>query len=197
MNNYRIFPLLLVTFIVLAIAAVIQSTIGNQAASQRLTPTPEVTDAAPQTGSLLRVFPELAVLDIQAVRIENPTDDQSLTIVRDSSGNWTSPDLEGTLDTNLATDVARTIVLLPYGRSINILNDTDLGDFELAPTPQYLISIVLSDGTGHILAVGKLSESDPIYYVLVDERDEILEVERGPIEFLTNFLNSPPVNLTN
>lgn len=192
MNNNRLFPLLLGTFIVLAIAAVVQNTIGNSAL-----PTPEQTESPLASGTLLRVFPDLAVLDIQAVRIDDPTADQSFTIVRDANGNWTAPEVTGTLDAGAASDIARTIILLPYGRSINILPDTDLSEYGIAPDPEYLISVILQSGDAHIIAVGKIADDDPIYYAVVDERDEILEVERGAIDFLTNFLDSPPVNLTN
>lgn len=186
MSNRRLVPLLLGAFIILAIVVVLQNPRGNP---EEVMPTAEVTESPLLSGTLLRVFPELTVLDIQAVRIESPAEDRSFTIARGADGEWISPDTETTLEEGSASDIARTIVLLPYGRSINIVPDTNLELYGIAPIPQYLISIVLSNGEGHIIAVGKLSEDDPIYYSLVDERDEIFEVERGAIEFLTNFLN--------
>ena len=196
MNNRRVIPLLIGAFIVLAVAAALQTVLGN---STPPAPTldPEQTESPLASGTLLRIFPELAVLDIQAVRIENPTTDQSLTLVRDAEGNWTAPGLDGTLDESSASDIARTLVLLPYGRSLNIVADTELSEYGIAPNPAYLISAVLQNGDSHVIAVGKIADADPVYYALVDERDEIFEIERGAIDFLTNFLNSPPVNLTN
>lgn len=189
------FPLLLITFLILAAAALLQTGLNPPAATP--TPATEQTELPLMGGSLLRVFPDLAVLDIQAIRIENPAEGESFTISRDESGNWTAPDVEGQLDTNAASDIARTLVLLPYGRSINITASTDLSEYGFLPTPQFLISLVLANGAGHAIAIGELSESEPIYYALIDERDEILEVERGAVDFLVNFVDSPPVNLTN
>lgn len=194
MNNRRLIPVLLAVFIILAIAAFLQSRDANNVP---ITPTPDATEDPFTSGTLLRVFPDLTVLDIQAVRIDNPTADVSLMLVRDANGQWTAPEIDGTLDAGSASDIARTIILLPYGRSINIVPATNLNDYGLAPDPQYLISVVLQNGAGHIVAVGKIADAAPVYYAVVDERDEIFEIERGAIDFLTNFLNSPPVNLTN
>lgn len=185
MNNRRVFPLLLITFLVLAVAAVLQTTLGGSSTTVTPSPPAEETESPLTSGTLLRVFPDLAVLDITAIRIENPAADQSLTFARDASGTWSSSNS----DAQSASDIARSIVLLPYGRSINLTPETDLSLYGLAPTPQYLISLVLQNDESHVIAVGKVSDSAPVYFALVDERDEILEIERGAIDFVTNFLN--------
>ncbi len=161
-------------------------------------PLPLETQApTPAEALLLRVFPDLRVLDIQAIQLEDPQTGEELTLQRDASGQWTTPILEGELDTDMATSIARTIVLLPYGRSINILPDTDLNAYGFGETGQFLIQVILSNGEGHGVIVGALHESDPVYYALVDDRDEIFRLERGAIDFLIEMLKSDPIRLTN
>jgi hypothetical protein len=156
------------------------------------TPTPEF-----QKGSLLRIFPDLRVLDIQAIRLEDLSTGSQLTLLRDEQGNWTAPDLNDPLDETAASNIARTLVLLPYGRSINILPETDFKDYGLAPTPHLLFQILKVDGESHVIAVGSLTETEAAYYTLVDERDEIFQVERGAADFLKNQIGTPPIRLTN
>jgi hypothetical protein len=158
---------------------------------------PTTTPEFQLDGTLLRVFPELAVLDIQAMRLEDLTTNTRLTLARDDNGEWTAPELEGELDSEAVSGIARTFALLPYGRSINILNDTEFADFGFNPTGQLLFQILKHDGESHVIAVGNLTNSETSYYTLVDERDEIFEVQRGPIDFLRNHILSPPINLTN
>lgn len=161
------------------------------------TPPPVEAATTPTLPPLLPIFPDMMVLDIRAIRIEDPNSSDSITLTRDQSDNWTVADREGQLDTNVASDIARTIILLPYSRSINITSQTILSNYGFDPNGQLFVSIVMKNGESHVLAIGALSQADPIYYALVDERDEIFEVERGPVEFLRNFLLSPPLNLTN
>jgi hypothetical protein len=194
MNNRRTLLALVVIFGVLVIIATLQ---GNPPApGLQSSPLPSPTAAIPQ-GTLLRVFPDITVLDIQAIRILNPVTGQTFTIQRGQAGQWYAPGIEGELDSSAASGIARTIVLLPYGRSINILATTNLDDYGFGETGQYLIQIILSNGEGHGIIIGAADASDPVYYALVDERDEIFRIERGPVDYLIQFLNSPPINLTN
>lgn len=170
----------------------------NASAPPAPPPLPLATqEPTPAEALLLRVFPDLRVLDIHAIQLENPQTGEELTLQRDTSGQWTAPNLEGEVDTNTATNIARTIVLLPYSRSINILPDTDLNDYGFGQTGQFLIQVLLSSGEGHGVIIGALDENDPVYYALVDDRDEIFRIERGPIDFLSEMLKSDPIRLTN
>ena len=195
MTNLRTFVLLLVIFVILAVMVVLQSTGETPTATPA--PVPITTPEFQLDGTLLRVFPELAVLDIQAMRLEDLTTNTQLTLARDDNGEWTAPELDGELDSEAVSGIARTFALLPYGRSINILNDTEFADFGLNPTGQLLFQILKRNGESHVIAVGNLTSSEASYYTLVDERDEIFEVQRGPIDFLRNHILSPPINLTN
>jgi hypothetical protein len=185
MRNRRTMLILVGLFAVLLLIALLQNG-ANPPPTPTSAPTETAVPALP-TGTLLRVFPDMAVLDIQAVRLENPNSDETFTINRDADGNWASPD-DDQFDPDTASDIARTLVLLPYGRSINVISTTNLEDYGFNPNGQFFISIIMKNGEGHVLAIGKLSESEPIYYMLLDERDEIFEVERGPIEYLMNFI---------
>ncbi len=176
-------------FVLLLAAAFLQGRNNNP--QPTLVPPTAAETVTPTLLPLLQLFPDIVVLDIQAIRIEDPNTGDSITLIRDASDNWTAPDSEGQLDTNAASDIARTIVLLPYSRSINITSQTILSDYGFDPNGQLFISLVMKNGEGHILAIGALSETEPVYYALLDERDEIFEVERGPVDFMRNFLLSP------
>ena len=161
------------------------------------TPPPATADAPP-SGSLLRVFPELAVLDMEAIRLEDIATRQNLTLVRDEQGNWTIPGSTDVVDgTEAASGIARTLAIFPYSRSLNILTDTDFDAYGFSPNGELLFQIIKTDGSSHIIAIGNLTEDEQAYHTLVDDRDEIFQVERGPIDFLRSFIFSPPINLTN
>jgi hypothetical protein len=181
-----------------ALVALIIST--NQPVSETpplLLSTPTLEATAAPTGTLLRVFPDLRVLDIQAIRLQDISSGSQLTLARDSAGNWTAPDVAGELDENAASDIARTLALFPYTRSLNIVEATDFADYGLAPNPRLLFQMLKANGSSHVIALGSLTESGVAYYAIVDERDEIFLVERGPVDFLETLIFSPPTRLTN
>ncbi len=192
--NSRTVSFLGVVFAGLVIFAVLS---GDETAPTPL-PTPTITPVASAVpaGTLLRVFPELRVLDIQAVRLDDLTNGRTLTLTRDADGDWMLPDIAADIDEEQARNIARTLVLFPYARSINIVPETEFSQYGLTESPQMMLQILKSDGTSHTVAVGNLVNSERAYYVLVDERDEIFQVERGPIDFLRNFVLSPPIRLT-
>ncbi len=196
MSRRGTLPILLVIFAALAVLVMLTS--------QQPVPITELEATVEATeenllleGSLIRLFPDLAVLDMEALRLEDLVNNHELTLVRASDGSWTAPNLEGELDVDAVSSIARTLALLPYGRSVNILTDTDFTDYGLAPRPRFLFQIIKTDDTSHVIAVGSLTEAGHAYYALVDERDEIFQVERGPIDFLTNLIYPAPIRLTN
>jgi hypothetical protein len=189
---------LLAVFVVLAVLTTLTSQPPAEAPAPTATVEAEATpEATFEAGSLLRIFPDLRVLDIQAIRLEDLESSQQLTLTRAADGTWTAPDLEGTLDTEAATNIARTLVLLPYARSINIVPDTEFETYGLAPTPRLMFQILKTDGSSHVIAVGSLIDTEAAYYTLVDERDEIFQTERGAVDFLKNQIGTPPIRLTN
>ncbi len=198
MRNRVSLIVMLLVFVVLAALAALTGQRSTSNSDTPATAEPEETpEATLEAGSLLRIFPDLRVLDIQAIRLEDITSGEQLTLVRDADGTWTAPDLEGTLDETAASNIARTLVLLPYAHSINILSDTEFEAYGLAPTPHLMFQILKADGESHVIAVGGLIDSDAAYYTLVDERDEIFQTERGAVDFLKNQIGAPPIRLTN
>jgi hypothetical protein len=192
-RGFPLLPVLLVLFAALAALALLQ---GSQPPAA-LPPAPTVTVSPAlspvPTGTLLRVFPDLAVRDMQAIRLQDTVNDRSFTLSRAADGTWTAPEADGTLDTEAASAIARTFALLPYARSINIVSDTDLSAYGFSETPRLLFQIVLTDGSGHVIAVGDLTADGSAYFGLVDERDEIYLLERGPVDFLSGYIQFPPL----
>lgn len=186
-------PALLAVFAALVALVLLQG--GQPPPAPPDTPTATATLAVSPvpTGTLLRVFPELAVRDIQAIRLEDAAAGQSLTLSRGPDGQWAAPDAAGTLNAEAASAIARTFALLPYGRSVNLAPDTDLSAYGFTETPRLLFQIVLTDGSGHAIAVGSLTPGGSAYFALVDERDEIYLLERGPVDFLDGYIQSPPL----
>lgn len=177
--NRRTLIILLFIFIALAGVALLQS---------RLTAPVEETP-------YLRVFPDLAVLDIQAVRLRDPNSDLEFTISRGTDGQWTAPNAaaEESLDADAASNIARTVVLLHYQRTLPLDGSTRLAEYGFAPNGGFFIEVVLPDGNGHVVAVGALSGSRTVYYALVDDRQEIYLLERAPVDYLITQLAHPPL----
>jgi Domain of unknown function (DUF4340) len=166
--------------------ALLGLTFAQNYVANQVTPTPPIV--------LLRIFPEMAVLDIQAIQIRNVDGSRSFTISRAEDGTWTAPDTQGTLNSDAASNIARSVVLLPYQRTVpEVENLTEYG-FENDGI--LLIQVLLANGEQHVVAVGGLTPTGTSYYTLVDERAEVYLVERGAIDFLTNYLLTPPVYLT-
>ncbi|MEM6529609.1 MAG: hypothetical protein AAF653_15025 [Chloroflexota bacterium] len=149
-------------------------------------------------GDIQRVLDNFSVVDIQAVRIGSPNTGQEFLITRSSDGTWTAPEAAGTLDTEVATTIARTMVLLPYTDTVPFQEDTELAQFGfVVQNPRAVtVEILLVDGSAHALFFGGLTPLQDAFYTIVDERDEIYLVEPRAVEFLRFQLRNPPVNLT-
>jgi hypothetical protein len=178
--NRRTIIILGIVFAVLLIVTLVQNYQANQVPAQDVI--------------LERIFPEMAVLDIQAIRLQTPDGVYSFAITRADDGNWTAPNSVGTLNTDAATTIARTIVLLSYQRTIpEPENLTTLG---FNPYGIFLIQVLMLNGEEHGIAVGGLTPTQDTYYVLVDERSDVYLVRREQLDYLMNYLLTPPVYLT-
>jgi len=184
MNNRRTLFIMGVVFATLAIITVLQ----NQQISQVV-----LTPTAIATGTFQRVFPEMAVLDIQAIRLEAPQAGLDFTITRAEDGTWIAPESIQTLDEEVATALARTMVLLPYEQSMPLTEGLDLATYGFLPSPRLFIEMLLSNGDTHFVAVGSPTPSQAAFYALVDERDTIYLLEPHAIAFLVTMLESPPL----
>lgn len=191
-RGFPLIPALLALFALLVVLTLLQGSPTAPPLLPTATPTPDITPLP--TGMLLRVFPDLTAIDIQAIRLQDLQSDLSFTIARGADGVWTAPGREGVLDTSAASAIARTFVLLPYARSINITSETDLDLYGFAGTPRLLFQMVLADGTGHVVAVGSQTPDGAAYFALVDERDEVYMLERGPVDFLNGYIQSAPIS---
>lgn len=139
-----------------------------------------------------RVFPELAVLDIAGLRIRSPENEQTLTLVRGEDGNWQAPGTMGTLNTDAASAIARTMALLPYVAVVTAADaDTTLYGFQ--PEGILSLEIALVDGTDHVVAIGYRTPTEAGYYAFVDDRPELYVLDRAPIDYLISQLREPPV----
>jgi hypothetical protein len=136
----------------------------------------------------------MTVLDIQAIRLRDPKANQSFVISRDATGNWTAPESEGSLDKDAASNIAKTVVVMPYKQTVALTDDTDLTQFGFQPDGSLLVDVVLTKSTnGHVIAAGGLSPDGLEYYVLIDDIQKVFLIERGPIDYLKSLLSKPPL----
>jgi hypothetical protein len=187
--NRRTLLIFILIFVGLAIVTVV---IQNPPANPSTPPLPAQEQLSAVYERL--VFPDIALVDIQAVRLQNPSGEINFTINRTTDGSWTAPDLAGTLDIDSANNIARTIVLLPALRTLPITDDTDLRQYGFDPVGFMFINVLMVDGSAHSVAVGAINLAETAYYALVDERDELYVIERAAVDFLITQLRSPPVN---
>ena len=149
---------------------------------------------AQPTAILSRIFPEMAVINIDAIRLQDPINDEYMTIARDANDVWVFADgRDEALDQEAATLIARTMVLLPYRDSFTIEDDDNLEQYGFRPTGDFIILILMNDGTEHSVAIGEPTLSSPTFYGVVDDRNEVYLIERPAIDFLVNNFIDPPI----
>ncbi|PJF40873.1 MAG: hypothetical protein D6737_08280 [Chloroflexi bacterium] len=180
MNNRGNLLGLAVLFVILSVVAILQSQNPNNEGTTP--PTPNIR--------FQRVFPNLTVLEITAIQLELPASGQRFTMRRGSDGLWENVENNAVLGREQATDIAQTIVLLPYQESVPINEQTNLDDFGFDKPPRLLIQALLNNSENHIVAIGDLTTTQRQYYAIVDEIELIYLLERGPIEFLINQVES-------
>lgn len=147
--------------------------------------------AKPQRLPFERVYPTMDDDDIQAVRLRAPSTDTTFTISRAPDGTWISTDHEGTVNQVAAGNIARTIALLPYDRTVPQMGD--LGDYGFESEGTMTLEVIMTSGETHGVLIGARAPSDTVYYALVDQRPEIYLLHRGAIDFLITQLRTPPV----
>lgn len=193
MNGRRGF-LLLGGVLLLMLVLIAQNMSSNET---NFPPTDEATTAPIATLPAVRenaLFPALAVMDILAINLRDPVNETYFTISRSTDGTWTAPSNEGQLDTDAATAIARTIVLLNSESTQSVDAETDFDAFGFAEGGRLFVEFLLTDETGHAVAVGGLTEDRELYYVLVDDRPNLYLIPRGPLDFLSQSLENPPIN---
>lgn len=184
-GNLRMLGILSLIFVALLVTLLVQQD-GIDFMENRPTPQP--------TAILERVFPELELLRLQAVQLQVPVTGDSFTIARRGDGTWTAPGMDGELDTQAATLIARTVVLLPYRDSFSIDDAADLTQYGFIPEGgEFAILFITVDGEEHIVTIGYPNMNSPTFYALVDDRPEVYLIERPPLDFLVSYFREPPI----
>ncbi len=183
MKNNRLLIVLLMVFV--ALAALLAIDDARQTAAVT-TPTPGV--------NAVYVFPDLTLDQIQAIRLRSPETGETFLLNRDADGSWTAPESTGTLDLTEANNIARTMILLPYGETLPLNPGDDKSIYGFTPEGVLSIEIALTDGLSHVVAVGFRTPTSVSYYALVDDRPELYLLERPAVDFLISRLKSPPVS---
>jgi hypothetical protein len=190
--------ILLIAFVALVIIALFQTRKSSAPSGEAtLDPSVQPTTNAAQflsSYSLLGKTLGMTVEDISAIRLRDPDTQKAFILRRDSNGNWTAPDNPGTLDMATATNIAKTVVLLPYESTIEVKPDTSLADFGFQPDGIFGIDVILRTNITHAILIGNLNASGVSYYGLVDDKKVIYVMERRAIDFLLINLNKPPVS---
>jgi hypothetical protein len=196
--NRRTLIILLVAFVALAFVALFQNRqFPNVTSEATLDPALQPTTNAAQYLSDYKLLGKtigMTLENISAIRLRDPDTKQTFTLKRDSSGNWTAPDNPGTLDQTAATNIAKTVVLLPYESTIEVKPDTSLADFGFEPDGIFAVEVVLRTNLTHAILIGNLNASGVSYYGLVDDKKVIYIMERRAIDYLLVNLKKPPVN---
>ncbi len=195
--NRRTLFILLVTFVALVVIAFLQTRPSfAPGAESTLDPSIQPTTNAEDFLSeykLMGTTLGMSVDDITAIRLRDPESNQSFAISRDTTGKWISTDSQGSLDPTAADNIAKTVGLLPYEKTIEVTASTSLADFGFMPDGIFSIELLLRDGKTHAIVIGDLTASLQSYYGLVDDKTEIYVLERRAIDFLLIQLNKPPL----
>lgn len=181
--NRRGFIILIIAFVVVLVVAALQNR-----PSAPLNPSATLSQY-----QLLGQELNIQTADIQAIRLRDPISNASFVISRDVNGIWTTPELEGSLDVNTASNIAKTVSLMPYQSSIPITQSTDLPGYGFDPDGFFSVEILMTNQVGHVIAIGHLIPTGGAYYGLVNDRQEIYLLERGPVDYLVTQLIKPPL----
>ncbi len=182
MNRRQMLGLLLV-FVVLAGIAYWQAQ-----------PPPEPNPMEALTGfNLMAQTLQFNETDLAVIRLRDPRSNFAFTIRLDAVGNWVEGDSGASLDQVEASNIAKTVALLPYRTTIPIEPSTNLADFGFLPQPFLGIDLILKDGRTHGIVVGSLTVPQEHRYATADNIQQILILERAPIDYLVAILNKPPL----
>ncbi|MCA0452630.1 MAG: DUF4340 domain-containing protein [Chloroflexi bacterium] len=196
--NRRTFIILVIVFAVLVMIALQQSNpFAVQTMQATVDPVVTPTTNAAEFLSGYQLISQrwgVTIDDIVAIRLRDPETTQTFAISRDPGGNWIAPESDGTLDATAAENIAKTVVLLPYERTLEVTADTALSDYGFIPDGIFSIEILLQDNQTHAVVIGGFTPTQQSYYGLVDGKEEIYLFERRAIDFLLIQLKTPPVS---
>ena len=195
--NRRTLLILLLAFVVLVVISLLQ-TRHSLAPGSEATVDPSIQSATNAAAfysayTIMGKTLSMTVEDIKAIRLRDPQSQKTFAISRDSAGNWTAPNNPGKLDLTAASLIAKTVVLLPYDKTIEVKPDTLLSDFGFLPDGIFSIEVLLRGDKTHAIVIGNLNNSETSYYGLVDDKKVIYVMERRAIDYLLIQLNKPPL----
>jgi hypothetical protein len=136
---------------------------------------------------------KMTVLDIQAIRLREPSTNKAFTISRGTDGQWTAPNSTGKLDPDAASKIAKATVVMQIGSSVSLIEGTKLDQYGFKPNGQLSVEILLRNNQTHIILIGGLSPSQDNFYALVDEEAQVYLLERGAVDYLMVQLKKPPL----
>ncbi|MCU0480173.1 MAG: DUF4340 domain-containing protein [Anaerolineae bacterium] len=184
---------LLVLFIVLAVLVILQ----EPNTGDPIQPTAPPLEITQQAFGENRVYKDLEIGAIQAIRFLDPHSEQSVTFSRNAIDLWTAPFLEDvTVDQTVLQTIARTLVILPYAYRF-VPEAEKLTEYGFLSDGKHYFSVlfVMQDGTTHTIAVGNPTEYNgrAVYYVVIDGATDMYLIYREPIDYLTSQFLKPPI----
>ena len=183
MRNNRALIVLVLVFVLLVALITIQG-------MQR----PALIDGSTPAPTEPTVFTDFLPNNIVAIRLRSQETGKEFSLVRDTNGAWTAPEISGTLNTTEAEDIARTMVLMPFNHTITIEPNADKTPYGFTPEGILSIEIILANGMTHAIAVGFRTPTGDSYYALIDNRSDLYLLDRPPVDYIISRLKSPPVS---
>jgi hypothetical protein len=184
---------LLVLFIVLGVLVILQEpSIGNP-----IEPTAPPLNATEQGFGENRVYNNIELGAIEAIRFLDPHSEQSVTFARNPIELWTAPFLEDvTVDQTVMQTIERTLVIMPYAYRF-VPEAEKLVEYGFLSDGKHYFSIlfVMDDGATHTIAVGNPTEYNgrAVYYAVIDGGADMYLIYREPIDYLTSQFLKPPI----
>jgi len=134
------------------------------------------------------VFNSFSADDITAIRFEDPTFGDVITLSKDDDGTWRALEFSNAINQDIANALALTTTNLPYSETISLTDSTELGQYGLSLEGALLfIGIVLENNEQHSLVIGVPSPDSASHYVLVDAEETVYIIPRQPISFLLAY----------
>ncbi len=190
MNNRKSLILLLTVFLGLVVILIVQQVTNNSGDSSQFN---NQTALQFNSSDNQAIYPDLAVEDIVAIRLEDPILRSFVTLQRDEDDVWVIQGDNRPVEQAYAESIAQTVTLLPYSYVIDGIEPSEYPDYGLSQRDALLfVQIILHDGTGHIVAIGNQTPTRDGYYALVDDNPQLYIINRDPdpIAYLLVYLEA-------
>ncbi|RMG90308.1 MAG: DUF4340 domain-containing protein [Chloroflexi bacterium] len=155
------------------------------------------TDDTSSPGLAARIFPTITPEQVMAVRLTDPQENISMTIVQQDDGTWGLADSPQTLDQDIMLALIRAAIEMRYRKSIPLDETETLSTYGLDEERVLMVvTLLLDDGSGHNIAIGDITPMRDAFYALVDEQDEVFLIDRAPdpVSFLLHYFEEYKIN---